>query len=205
MGTELGIDEAGRGSILGPLVMAGVLVEKSDEEMLKSWGVADSKLFGSQKKGKALRRQLAQKICEHCQHEILNLSSQKVDFFVQNFSLNILEQQTALKIVSRLPANGVILDGETLFSPILNSYVQGVDRADRSYVSVAAASILAKDKRDSMFEELCQEYKKEFGEIKGGGYANKNTLEFVKWFQATKGSLPPFYRRSYRWKYLDQA
>ena len=205
MGTELGIDEAGRGSILGPLVIAGVLVDKSEEEILRSWGVADSKQFGSQKKGKAQRNLLAQKITDFFQYEILVCSSQKVDFFVNNHSLNILEQQAALKIVGRLSANRVILDGETLFSPILNAYIQGVNKADQSYLSVAAASILAKNRRDSLFEELCKDYHKEFGEIKGGGYANTQTLEFVKWHQAVKGSLPPFYRRSYRWKYLEMT
>jgi len=201
---ELGIDEAGRGSILGPLVMAGVLVDETERKILDHWGVADSKRFGSHTKGKLKRAEIAQKISEQFPHEIVILSPQTVDHYVQNFSLNILEQQTALKIISKLPANRVILDGESLFSPILNHYVRGINKADQSFISVAAASILAKNKRDMIFEELCQSFTKDFGEIKGGGYANNQTLKFVKWHQTTTGILPPFYRHSYRWKYLKQ-
>ena len=130
-------------------------------------------------------------------------SLKKIDYYVRYLSLNILEQQTALRIISQLSADKVILDGKTLFAPILNRYVQAVNKADQSYVSVAAASILAKDKRDQLFETLCERYNSDFGEVKGGGYANNQTLKFVKWYREAMGSLPDFYRHSYRWKYLE--
>jgi ribonuclease HII len=53
--TELGIDEAGRGPVLGPMVLAGVLVHPKEVKTLKMWGVADSKKFGSHAKGKKAR------------------------------------------------------------------------------------------------------------------------------------------------------
>jgi ribonuclease HII len=202
---ELGIDEAGRGSILGPLVMAGVLVEESAQKKLIDWGVGDSKSFGSQKKGKLRRKELAQKIVSDFPHEIIVILPQKIDHYVRNLSLNILEQQTALKIIGNLPADRVMLDGETLFAPILNHYVQAENKADQNYISVAAASILAKNQRDILFEALCRQFETEFGEIKGGGYANNQTLEFVKWHQAVKGSYPAFFRQSYHWKSLSQS
>ncbi len=205
MNCELGIDEAGRGPILGPLVMAGVLVPDDKKEVLIEWGIADSKQFGSGKKGKLLREKLAQKIKESFQHEIWVLSSQKVDSYVERHSLNKLEQETALKIIQKLPADMVILDGENLFKPIVNEKIQAHNKADQKYLSVSAASILAKVERDRLFEIICLDYAEDFGEIKGGGYANKKTLEFVQWFLHKNGTLPPFYRKSFKWKYLSKA
>ncbi len=202
MNHELGIDEAGRGPILGPLVMAGVLVPDDKKDILVDWGVADSKQFGSGKKGKQLREKLAQKIKENFQHEIFVLSPQTVDLYVEKHSLNKLEQETALKIIQKLPADVVILDGKNLFKPIENKNVQAYNKADQKYLSVSAASILAKAERDKQFDMICLDYADEFGEIKGGGYANKKTLEFVQWFLNKNGKLPPFYRKSYKWKYL---
>ncbi|MBU3916358.1 hypothetical protein KKA14_12560 [bacterium] len=204
MNYELGIDEAGRGPILGPLVMAGVLVPDDKKEVLLDWGVADSKQFGSGVKGKQQREKLAQKIKENFQHEIFVLSSQKVDNYVEKHSLNNLEQETALRIIQRLPADTVILDGKNLFKPIVNEKIKAYNKADQKYLCVSAASILAKAERDRLFDTICLDYIEDFGEIKGGGYANKKTLEFVQWFLGKNGTLPPFYRKSFKWKYLLQ-
>ncbi|MCP4757745.1 MAG: hypothetical protein GY866_43355 [Proteobacteria bacterium] len=200
---ELGIDEAGRGSILGPLVMAGVVIPEDHSDRLKNWGITDSKRFGSGQKGKRLRKELADKISRSFPCEIIVLSSQEVDDYVTHKSLNVLEQETALKIIRKLPAEKVILDGENLFGPITGGKVSAYNKADLAYTSVAAASILAKSERDRQFDRICRSYTKDFGEIRGGGYANQSTLTFVNWYLKVKGTLPPFFRRSYRWKALD--
>lgn len=203
MKTELGIDEAGRGSILGPLVLAGVVVPDKKKDLLKELGISDSKTFGSQQKGKRIRESLAKEITRHFAYKIVVSSADEVDDYVIHQSLNKLEQDSAEKIIQEHPVDSVILDGENLFKPLVKENICAVNKADQLYLSVSAASILAKSTRDRLFADICQQYIKEFGEIKGGGYANQATLKFVKWHLEKKGTLPPFYRKSYKWKYLE--
>lgn len=203
MKSELGIDEAGRGPVLGPMVMAGVLVTEAQKEQLHQWGISDSKLYGSSQKGKQKRQELAEKIIAAFPHRIVNLSSEVIDSYVSRKALNHLEQITAKGIMEDLNADLVILDGENLFSPLVRQGVCAQNKADLNYVSVAAASILAKNARDKAFEELCLPFEASYGEVKGGGYANKNTLDFVRWHLGRYGDLPPFYRKSYQWKALS--
>jgi len=200
--TELGIDEAGRGPVLGPMVMAGVRVSQSELSLLEGWGVKDSKLFGSSVKGQVRRKELAEHIMDNFNYELIVLTPEIIDEHVREHALNRLEQNTAREIISALPADEVVLDGENLFKPLINKSVHAVNKADKSYFSVAAASILAKWKRDVLFKQLCQPFCNSFGEIRGGGYANSQTLAFVEWHLRCKGELPPFYRKSYNWKAL---
>ncbi len=202
---ELGIDEAGRGPILGPLVMAGILVPEDKKEMLREWGIDDSKSFGSGKKAKQIRNDLAGKIADTFRYKIVVISSHEVDDYVEKHSLNYLEQKKAMEIIDALPSDKVVLDGQNLFGPITNEKIFAFNKADQTYVSVGAASVLAKAERDRLFELICGDFEHEFGEIKGGGYANKKTLEFVDWYLKKNGELPPFYRKSYQWKYLDSV
>ncbi|MCG8339240.1 MAG: hypothetical protein MJE63_32435 [Proteobacteria bacterium] len=199
---ELGIDEAGRGPVLGPMIMAGVVVPANDEQILHEWGVADSKTFGSSKKARGKREKLAKKIKDRFPHQVTIIPSDTIDHYVRNSSLNRLEQETALNIISSLKSDRVVLDGKNLFAPIENDKIKAYNKADKDYISVAAASILAKAERDRQIFELCKPFIDEYGEIGGGGYANKKTLEFVKWYLEKYGSLPPFYRASYQWKEL---
>ncbi len=199
---ELGIDEAGRGPVLGPMVMAGVVVSAGEQQVLHEWGVADSKTFGSGKKARGMREKLAEQIKERFPHQVIILSSETVDHYVRNSSLNRLEQETALDIISSLKSDRVVLDGKNLFAPIESENIKAYNKADGKYVSVAAASILAKTERDRQIFELCKPFMDAYGEIGGGGYANKKTLEFVKWHLESYGSLPAFYRTSYQWKEL---
>jgi ribonuclease HII len=113
-----------------------------------------------------------------------------------------LEQETALRIISELPATFVILDGENLFKPIVKTDIRAVNQADQTYLSVAAASILAKHTRDREIERLLEPFTDGFGNVRGGGYANQATLKFVNWYLERTGELPDFYRKSYRWKAL---
>ncbi len=200
---ELGIDEAGRGPVLGPMILAGVVVPKGKAALLASWGVADSKKFGSRRKGRDRRSLLADKIRRNFAHLVVSISSTTVDRYVRSGSLNVLEQETALRIIDTLPADTVFLDGRNLFGPIAGRGVHAIDGADRSHPCVAAASILAKQVRDEEFERLCAVYKDEYGDVGGRGYPNRITLDFVQWHLERYGMLPPFYRKSYRWKALS--
>lgn len=200
---ELGIDEAGRGPVLGPLVLCGVALPDTAQSKLRDeWGIKDSKKFNNKKK----RKELSEKIREHFQHKIIVVPPEKIDHYVREKSLNILEQESAREIINSLSADSVILDGANLFKSLQNGTgtIKAINKADENHLSVAAASIIAKTVRDELFEQLCAPYEKEFGEIRGGGYPNKQTLEFVKWYRKKFKGLPEFYRKSYNWSLLSE-
>jgi ribonuclease HII len=204
MEIELGIDEAGRGPVLGPLVMAGVWADPADRKRLAEWGVQDSKRFGSRSSGRRRRRELAHRIKQAYDHQLIVIDAGEVDDYVARRQLNRLEQETACRIIRERPADRVILDGASLFRSLGNEKTQAFDRADGLYATVAAASILAKDERDRLFERLCDPYRDAYGDVSGGGYANFRTLAFVEWHLRTCGELPPFYRRQYHWRALEE-
>jgi ribonuclease HII len=72
------------------------------------------------------------------------------------------------------------------------------------HVAVAAASIIAKDQRDRLFSEIAARYSDEFGEIRGGGYINAATADFLRRYHERYHKLPPETRRSWGWKLLNE-
>ncbi|MDT8448031.1 MAG: hypothetical protein RRB13_14150 [bacterium] len=202
MTSLLGIDEAGRGPVLGPMVMAGIEIPQSAFKDLERQGVADSKLYGSSTKAQQRRKELAVWLSSRFRHRIEVADAAEVDLWVLGEGLNALERSLARRILGALPARPACLDGHNLFKELEEPGITALDKADATHLEVAAASILAKDLRDRLLDQLVEPYKKAFGEVRGGGYANLKTLAFVQWHQKTEGNLPPFYRRSYRWKAL---
>ena len=77
--TELGIDEAGRGAIIGPMILAGVITTAKTESILEIEGIKDSKLFGSTKKAVKERARLADVIKSLCPHLIIKVTAEEID------------------------------------------------------------------------------------------------------------------------------
>jgi ribonuclease HII len=71
------------------------------------------------------------------------------------------------------------------------------------HVSVAAASILAKDARDAAFARIAAHYESEFGPVTGGGYINAATYRFIDAYRERYGELPPEARKSWGADKLD--
>lgn len=199
---QLGIDEAGRGPVLGPLVMAGLTADDAGQARLAALGVADSKAFGSGVNAQTKRAALAQILIQEFPFHIVSFSPAEVDAAVQTQGLNRLEQQGARQIMQGLTWDQAVLDGKNLFRPLENGQVTAKNKADQDFLVVAAASILAKDARDRALDALFVPFVAEFGSVRGGGYPNGATLEFVWWHQRRFGDLPGFYRRSYQWSAL---
>ena len=125
----------------------------------------------------------------------------EIDRRVQVGELNQLEREHAARIIDRSPgAERIIADGRTLFSPLAQRYphLDARDRAEEFHVAVAAASIVAKVRRDELFSCIVQRYQAEFGSIAGGGYHNEATLGFLRAYVTKHGRLPPEARRSFR-------
>lgn len=201
----LGIDEAGRGPAIGPLVLCGVRIENHRIDKLSALGVKDSKTFGSGPRARLLRSQLADKISKIATITIRIANAHEVDQWVENKGLNHLEREMALSIINEGPSvSMVIADGERLFSPLKQhcAVLEAIDKADQKSLPVAAASIVAKVKRDALMEQIFAPFQSEFGPVLGGGYPNFATEKFLRAYVKQCGTLPPHVRQSWSWKVL---
>jgi len=174
----LGIDEAGRGSLIGPMIVAGILLDNKTMKELEKEGVKDSKQLTPQQ-----RRELYKKIIEKARwKKILIVEPIQID---EN-NLNQLTMKKMIEIVREASKTTSIhtayLDkvgksfkkkmkvGEKTINLVME------EKADTKYIPVAAASIVAKVTRDNIIEE----YKRKFG-LKGSGYpSDPHTILWVK-------------------------
>ncbi len=202
-----GVDDAGRGPIIGPLIIAGVLFDEKDLVRLIDLGVKDSKLLSSQR-----REQLAleiRKLALECHIE--SLSPAEIDKVVETGRklrrLNRLEAQVMAKVIAALKPDVAYVDASDVLADrfkehILENLSFNVEiisehKADVKYPIVSAASIIAKVERDRAIEKL-KEKCGNVGDL-GSGYASDpRTIEFLeKWF-AKYGSYPEFVRKSWK-------
>ncbi len=204
-----GIDEAGRGPVIGPLVVTSFSVPEDKIDQINSLGVKDSKKINPKK-----RIQLS--------HEILNLQG-KVFFKIispsflnkemKRYTLNEIELFAFRDSIIglKVPIKKVISDAcdvnVTRFSHNLKSLL-GQDysnsefivshKAEDKYPIVAAASILAKVKRD----ELVKKIETEAGVSFGSGYPNDpKTRKFLEEYYKIHNSFPDYVRTE--WKTLE--
>jgi len=129
-------------------------------------------------------------------------SADTIDARVVHGELNVLERELAAHMLEAAPllsGDSIVCDGARLFSPlrVRFSNLRAMDKAESKYASVAAASILAKDLRDSAFDEIVERYQDSYGPLKGGGYPNAATNAFIDWHVAQFGTLPPQTRKSW--------
>lgn len=200
---ELGADEAGRGPILGPMVIAVVGVDAASASSLQSLGVADSKRFGSDAAGRERRAVLAREIralVPACRVRVVEV--EEIDHYTFRGQLNALERRVVLELLDALetPRGArVICDGARMFAPLRAHYprLEAVDHGESAHVAVAAASIVAKDVRDRAFGVIAERYAEAFGPLRGGGYLNAATRRFLDSYQERFGTLPPEARRSW--------
>lgn len=205
MGRLIGIDEAGRGPVLGPLVMAAVAITLEQEAELKEFGIQDSKKYGSGKKAKTARLAAWPMIRARCHHAIVVFHPKEIDEFVKEGRLDDLERKGALQLLEMLEATSeddIFCDGEPIFGRLRAKWgnLRAENKADEKYTCVSAASIIAKVERDRAMDEICQKYEPEFGKITGGGYVNKGSRVFLAAYEGKYGNLPYECRKSWTWR-----
>jgi len=200
-----GVDDAGRGPIIGPLVIAGVLINEKDSSKLAKLGVKDSKLLSPHR-----REQLAEEIRKLAlQCHVVTLSPAQIDYVVERgrklHRLNRLEAQTMAKVIAALKPNVAYVDASDVLADRFREHIAenltfkvkiiSEHKADAKYPVVSAASIIAKVERDKSIEQLKQEY----GEEIGSGYvADSRTIRFLtKWLEK-HGEYPDFVRKSWK-------
>jgi len=204
----LGIDEAGRGPVIGPLVLCGVWLAPRAEKALRELGVQDSKAFGSNARAQERRAGLARQIRDHAGHVVtLIAEAAEVDRRVTHGELNRLEQELAIAAIESGPrADRVVADGSRLFGPLTRvcPRLEARDRADATCVAVAAASIVAKVERDARFRAIVAPFEADLGPVQGGGYVNAGTERFLRAYVARFGCLPDELRQSWSWPVLQE-
>ncbi len=170
-----GIDEAGRGPLIGPLIMAGVAISEDKLPELEKLGVKDSKFLTPSR-----RKQLYSEIIKIVDgYHIVEVSAQEIDQRKSvGTNLNKLEAIKAAEIVASLSPKKVILDSPEpadaqKFARMVMKYIPEIKvdiiaehKADMNHKVVAAASILAKVTRDARVEDI----KKLAGVDFGSGY-----------------------------------
>lgn len=198
-----GVDEAGRGPIIGPMAIAVVAVDRRGAAALRRCGVADSKSFGFGADACARRAELAAKVRARAVAWGLKLVDvDEIDHYTRRGQLNALERRVACELLRELAATveeRIVCDGRALFSPLraLFPALHAVDNGESAHVSVAAASIIAKDARDVAFAQIAARYEPEFGPITGGGYINAATKRFLAAYRERHNGLPPEARKSW--------
>lgn len=183
MTTILGIDEAGRGSVIGPLVVAGVMIDEKDEEKLRKIGVKDSKMLKPHQRERLYP--LIKKIAKD--YVALQVSAKEIDELMKIKNLNIIEAEKMAQIIKTLGADIAYVDtpqaSTEKFKAILlnlaknHTKIIAENYCDETYPVCSAASIIAKVERDREVEKI----KKIVGFNFGVGYSHdKRSIEFVK-------------------------
>ncbi|MCR6623202.1 MAG: ribonuclease HII [archaeon YNP-LCB-024-027] len=205
-----GVDEAGRGPIIGPMVIAGIMIRDEDQNKLVEIGVKDSKMLTRER-----RQKLYYKIVElsvDWTYQIV--TPMEIDQAVQYKRrtgigvLNKLEAEVMAKIINKLKPDVAYVDSadvdeERFRRMIMAKLTHKVEviskhKADQIYPVVSAASIIAKVKRDSIIDEI----KRIYGDVGSGYPSDPKTILFIKKC-LEKGGLPDFVRRS--WSTLDRV
>lgn len=178
-----GIDEAGRGCIIGPMVIAIAGIDPMKEYELKEMGVKDSKELSPKK-----RSELYEPVKKICKIKSIHISAKELDEMMGKYSLNEIE---AIKISQLLKEtekeDTVFIDSPDNipenFSKRIRKYVPrppklvSENKSDHKHLIVGAASIIAKVERDMEIEKI----KKELGYDFNSGYtSDKYTIEFLE-------------------------
>lgn len=199
-----GVDEAGRGPVIGPLVIAGVLFKENDLPKLVDLGVKDSKLLSSQK-----RETLAVQIRELAlKWHIVLLSPAEIDRVVESrrklHKLNRLEAQAMARVIAVLKPDVVYVDASDVLADRFGDHIAenlsfspkiiSEHKADVKYPVVSAASIIAKVERDKVISQL----QKKHGNMGCGYPSDSNTIKFLEDWIRKFGSYPDFVRKSWK-------
>ncbi|MBI5680223.1 MAG: ribonuclease HII [Methanobacterium sp.] len=192
----VGIDEAGRGPVIGPLVVGGVAVEEEKLEKLEKLQLKDSKRLTPGRRKVMARRinKIAECHTVHIQaHDIDNLRS-------KNINLNEIEKIAIKKVIGLCNPDVAYIDCIDVkpqrFRDEMENFRDGLKviaehKAEDKFPIVAAASIIAKVERDMEIEKLKKEYK----DIGSGYPSDPKTIAFLKRFSYE--NLPDFVRRSW--------
>jgi len=193
-----GVDDAGRGSMIGPLVIAGIRIEKKNISKLRKLGVRDSKKLSSKKRDILYKEIL--KIVDS--YHVIRIPPRTIDKYVFEHNLNHLEAKKMAEVISNLNPDISYVDscdvnaarfGREISDLSNKSKVKSYHYADSRFVVVSAASIIAKVSRDRSIMRLNKTSNL------GSGYpSDKKSVNYVKKIVSSKKPLPTSVRKSWK-------
>ena len=198
-----GVDEAGKGPVLGPLVVAAVAVDNAKD--IQDLGIKDSKQLTPEK-----RKELANLIKNKFSFAIEIIEAERVDEYRRQNKLNDLNREAFEKLISKLDPNVAYVDaadvnehrfGKQIKEKLTNEKdtdVISMHKADAKIDVVAAASIIAKETRENEIRKL----KEKIGDFGSGYPSDERTIKFLKSFYSNNGKWPTGTRKS--WKTVER-
>ncbi len=208
MALILGIDEAGRGPVIGPLVITGISIDEKDIDKLKRLGVKDSKLLSPRQ-----REEMFDKIINAAKgYKTIIIQPEEIDSALKSESLNLnwLEAIKSAEIINFLKPEKAIVDCPSnnipAYTNFLKKYLKNIKtelvvehKADFKYAVVSAASIIAKVTRDNEIKEI----QKKIKEPIGSGYpSDPVTVDFLK---KNYDNYPEIFRKEWAsWKNINK-
>jgi len=198
-----GIDEAGRGPVIGPLVICCAFCKREDEKRLRRFASKDSKALTATQREEAYA-----KLKEFCTFRWVEISAADLNTLMKEMSLNDIEAKFMAELIKKLEdgdAIDVMIDMPDRYSWTFRKRMErfGVNKfeaehkADEKYPIVAAASICAKIMRDHKIEEI----RKATCDFGSGYPSDPKTISALRG-KETRRVLDAFVRS--RWKTLDR-
>lgn len=197
-----GVDEAGRGPLIGPMVICGVLVSHDKLHELERIGVRDSKKLTPSRREKigAGIQSIADQIV------VRSVTASEIDRLRKRTTLNEIEVREFVEVVRALKPEKVYLDAADVSAERFGSRIGEISglaskgavfvsehKADSKYPIVSAASIIAKVQRDLAISSLHDRY----GDFGSGYPSDPKTVAFVKNLVRNGEKLPPIVRHSW--------
>lgn len=191
----LGIDEAGRGSVIGPLVVGGVLMKRKKLKFLDRIGVKDSKRLSASK-----RTVISRKIKKITEFKSIVIGADEIDHLRNTgTNLNKIETNAMIEIIQSFNPDMCCIDCIDVNEERFHNRIQHINhkmkvitehKADDTYQIVSAASIIAKVERDKQLAII----RKEYGAVGSGYPSDKYTIEYLK---SLNGKYPPIVRQTW--------
>lgn len=195
-----GIDEAGKGPVLGPMCVAGILLDEKTVDALARLGVKDSKQLTPRRR-EALDAEI-KKIAD--KYYILEVSPAQIDELRKIMTMNEIMVTCYVRVLGELKPDRAFVDAadvnEQRFGENIKRKYRGEiemiseHNADEKYPVVSAASILAKVRRDALVKQI----ERTLGVEIGSGYpSDPKTIGFLEKWIKEHGALPDFSRHSW--------
>ena len=196
-----GIDEAGKGPVIGPMCVAGVVADEEGMRRIKELGLKDSKKLTPKR-----REFFFERIVDIADRfTVLEVSARQIDELRTIKTMNKIMVICHARVLDRLSPDCAFLDAadvnEARFGRNVLAECKKADvrvtarhRADETYPIVAAASIIAKVARDRAIDAL----RKEVGDIGSGYPADPKTIRFLREWYREHRSFPEWVRHSWK-------
>jgi ribonuclease HII len=194
-----GVDEAGRGPVIGPLVICCASCRREDEKLLRKLASKDSKALTA-----AQREDRYAKLKAFCTFRWHEVSAKDLNDMMGSMSLNDIEAKYMAELIKKMDEGDIMIDMPDRYSWTFRKRMErfGAKRfeaehkADEKYPIVAAASICAKVTRDAKIEEI----RKATCDFGSGYPSDAKTIAALK-DREKRALLEPFIRQ--RWKTLE--